>query len=827
MKKTVTLLTALLISISSFAQGRGINYKAVIKDDLGNVLVSETINVKFTIIADTGPTDVYTETHTGVVTDVNGIIVLNIGEGTTTDIFTDITWGSDAHSLKTEIDTEQDGTFEFMNTTQFLAVPYALSAANVTGLEALDETNGIGWRLKGREIDNYGNIGLNAIDLSYNEFPSTTRGATGISAFATGFETSASGDQSTAMGYLANASGRESTALGYNTTASGVGSTAIGWQSTASSFASTSMGLYTRALGTGSLTAGNGTEANSYVETVIGQRNTIYTPNSTSEWHLADRLFVIGNGLPFGSDPRSDALIVLKNGTITAPSLDLSEITDDKALITKEYADTNLGGSGLEQITEDGNTGWRLNGQNPNNYGPIGDSAVDLSVNNFSPSTTEGATGPRSFALGSRTTAPSIVETAIGNYNIPYTPVSVNSWVGSDRLFSIGNGTTNPSNALVVLKNGTITAPSFDISEITDDKALITREYYFDKLSNGSALERLDEGNGFGWKLKFQATQLHGDIGNSSIDLTTQATGYLGGATGDYTTGIGFLSHAEGEVSTAIGWSNNSIGIGSMALGHHTTTTAYGSTAVGSYNVGGGNPDSWIITDPLFEIGNSSDINNKTNALTVLKNGTITAPSFDIFEITNNKALITKEYADASYAPNGNYLIAGGNLVTNNIGIGRLNPSSLFEVYHQDGPPTSANRTNAFSIRNVLGPSWQMYASSGNFLYLYSNGNFRGSFNGTSGAYVQTSDRRLKKDITPLESGTLNKVMQLNPVSYLMKDQTDTNRNLGLISQEVQEIFPSLTHYVEESDLLTLSYTELIPILIKALQEQQAIIETQ
>jgi S-adenosylmethionine:tRNA-ribosyltransferase-isomerase (queuine synthetase) len=60
-----------------------------------------------------------------------------------------------------------------------------------------------------------------------------------------------------------------------------------------------------------------------------------------------------------------------------------------------------------------------------------------------------------------------------------------------------------------------------------------------------------------------------------------------------------------------------------------------------------------------------------------------------------------------------------------------------------------------------------------------------------------------------------------------MKDQKDSRRNLGFISQEVQEIFPSITHYVKESDLLTLSYTELIPILIKALQEQQDIIETQ
>jgi hypothetical protein len=45
------------------------------------------------------------------------------------------------------------------------------------------------------------------------------------------------------------------------------------------------------------------------------------------------------------------------------------------------------------------------------------------------------------------------------------------------------------SNALTVLKNGTITAPSFDISEIIDDKALITKEYFEANTSEASGLE--------------------------------------------------------------------------------------------------------------------------------------------------------------------------------------------------------------------------------------------------------------------------------------------------------------------------------------------------
>ena len=56
--------------------------------------------------------------------------------------------------------------------------------------------------------------------------------------------------------------------------------------------------------------------------------------------------FVIGNGS--NSSARSDALVVLKNGTITAPSFDIAEITDDKALITKEFADATYAAGTVE-----------------------------------------------------------------------------------------------------------------------------------------------------------------------------------------------------------------------------------------------------------------------------------------------------------------------------------------------------------------------------------------------------------------------------------------------------------------------------------------------
>jgi len=47
----------------------------------------------------------------------------------------------------------------------------------------------------------------------------------------------------------------------------------------------------------------------------VGLFDTDYTPNSTTTYNAADRLFVIGNGT--STSARSDALVMLKNGNTT------------------------------------------------------------------------------------------------------------------------------------------------------------------------------------------------------------------------------------------------------------------------------------------------------------------------------------------------------------------------------------------------------------------------------------------------------------------------------------------------------------------------------
>ena len=668
--KKIVLYIFLLTSILSFAQN-GINYKALIKDDLGNVVANEIINVRFTIIDDAGPTDVYQETHVNATTDANGIVILAIGTGAPDlNLFADVDW-STSNSLKVEIDIEQDTTFEFMNTTQFLVVPYAMQAKSMDKeVLKIDDLNDgktdagnassiflgeqAGLDDDGTNNNNVG-VGYRSLYNNIDGYNNTAVGNSSLISNTTGYENTAIGVDAG----LTNITGHSNVFIGPNT--------------------------------------GHPTNAN--------ENHKLYIDNTETATPL-----IYGE---FDND------LLRINGTLDINNAYQLPVADGSA---NQILQTDGAGiaswqtpevpSGLEYITEEdsngfNHSGWRFISQTPNSqfYGPIGTRSVDLSYSN-STSETRGATGDYAIAMGDKTTA------------------------SGDRATAMGDRTT-----------------------ASGDKA------------TAMGIETNATGNN-----------------STAIGIDTTASGDNSIAMGNDTSAIGTDSFSAGKDtsatannSTAIGNNTTALGINSTSMGIHTIATAYASTAIGKF--------SEADVNGLFIVGNGTSTSSRNNAFIIKEDG--------------------------------------------KVGIGRNTPSSLFEVYHQNGAPTSGNRTNAFSVRNVLGPSWQFYTQSNGNLHLYNNGTYRGAFLASSGAYTAVSDRKLKKDILVLENGTLNKVMQLNPVSYLMKDQTDTKRNHGLISQEVKEIFPSITHYVKESDLLTLSYTELIPILIKAMQEQQAIIEAQ
>lgn len=100
----------------------------------------------------------------------------------------------------------------------------------------------------------------------------------------------------------------------------------------------------------------------------------------------------------------------------------------------------------------------------------------------------------------------------------------------------------------------------------------------------------------------------------------------------------------------------------------------------------------------------------------------------------------------------------------------------------------------------------------------------------TSGVKL-TSDARLKKDIKPVVNA-LKTINALNPVSYLKKSTIESNdyakNEIGFLAQEVQKVLPQLVFENKDAHkTLAVDYNSLIPVLVKALQEQQKQIEEQ
>ena len=105
--------------------------------------------------------------------------------------------------------------------------------------------------------------------------------------------------------------GRYSVAMGWQPEATNYGTVALGNWAKANGFKSTAIGDAITAEGDYSLVMGRRNRARSFVETVMGQYSTSYTPNSKTAWHNDDRIFSIGI-----NRYDRDGMVMLKNGRI-------------------------------------------------------------------------------------------------------------------------------------------------------------------------------------------------------------------------------------------------------------------------------------------------------------------------------------------------------------------------------------------------------------------------------------------------------------------------------------------------------------------------------
>jgi hypothetical protein len=92
-----------------------------------------------------------------------------------------------------------------------------------------------------------------------------------------------------------------------------------------------------------------------------------------------------------------------------------------------------------------------------------------------------------------------------------------------------------------------------------------------------------------------------------------------------------------------------------------------------------------------------------------------------------------------------------------------------------------------------------------------------------TGDVTAYSDARLKTNVNTIE-GALEKVLQMRGVTYVRTDNNDTAEKVGVIAQEIQQVLPQVVN--ENTDgYLTVSYGNIVGVLIEAIKEQQAQID--
>lgn len=107
---------------------------------------------------------------------------------------------------------------------------------------------------------------------------------------------------------------------------------------------------------------------------------------------------------------------------------------------------------------------------------------------------------------------------------------------------------------------------------------------------------------------------------------------------------------------------------------------------------------------------------------------------------------------------------------------------------------------------------------SGSFVTLHGNGDINSTGILTAGTVNQTSDRRFKENIQPLQSALKN-IHSMRGVSYYWKDKNrGTSRQIGLIAQEVEAIYPEFVHTNEEG-YKSVNYAGMVAVLIEAVKE--------
>lgn len=267
--------------------------------------------------------------------------------------------------------------------------------------------------------------------------------------------------------------------------------------------------------------------------------------------------------------------------------------------------------------------------------------------------------------------------------------------------------------------------------------------------------------------------------GNNSFSMGLDAT-----ASGDNSLAMGTSSTASQINSVAIGSNAYAPGIGAISLGQYTSAAASYSTSLGRFNNNFDVPTG-SLTDRLFQIGNGTGINQRSNAITILRNGNV---------------------GIGSNAVSPGYILdVDGRMRLRHNG----NSSGLWLNDSNNSPFAFIGAESEHAAGFYVDNEWVATASPD---LLKVNGTV------SCNSLFESSDRLLKTDVSKV-IGSLAKIKLLTGYNYKWKAQKDKKSfETGLIAQEVEKHFPELVT-TKEDGFKAVRYTGLIPHLIEAVKE--------
>jgi Chaperone of endosialidase len=253
------------------------------------------------------------------------------------------------------------------------------------------------------------------------------------------------------------------------------------------------------------------------------------------------------------------------------------------------------------------------------------------------------------------------------------------------------------------------------------------------------------------------------------------------------------------------------------------TAATNGTTAVTidtSQNVGIG------TTSPAQKLDVNGNIQIAASSNLYFTNGSGYSPRLSNSGSNDALSIFTNNTERARIDSSGNLLV-GGTTGNGRVYVkGASATSSDWSIYC-----TNSTGNVAFSVRNdgytytgLLAVSPYNYSVTGRIAYLDSSGGF---------GYL-ASVRAAKTNIASLTD--VSWIYSLNPVEFNYRkkdeenqftDEFETEKQYGLIAEEVETVNKELCFYDNDGTLRGVGYDKLTSVLLKAIQEQQALITAQ